>query len=105
MYGKCVLHRKQLYLLCVLNLHIWNDFVSTSVKGKPCPGTSKIRINIQPNWELTQILICNKGATFFATPINYSRIDIIKIIITYEPRREKTGFLHMQKQRRISASR
>ena len=28
-----------------------------------------------------------------------------KTLLLYEPRREKTGFLHMQKQRRRSASR
>ena len=46
----------ELYLLCVLNLYIWKNFVSTSVNGKPWPETSKIRINILSNWEITQTL-------------------------------------------------
>ena len=31
--------------------------------------------------------------------------DNVSVIIPFEPRHEKTGFLHMRKQRRRSASR
>ena len=54
------------------------------VNGKQWPGTNTIRNEIlpaKPKWEITEVT--NK----------------------HEPRYEKTGFLHMRKQRRRSASR
>ena len=41
----------------------------------------------------------------FILPINVKMPKIVTVgILTFEPRREKTGFLHMRKQRRRSAS-
>ena len=74
--------------------------------------------NIGFNEEMTKIifhlssnmhLICFSGVLVRSTSPRHflflKTYDLWRNKQTYEPRREKTGFLHMRKQRRRSASR
>ena len=41
----------------------------------------------------------------WSSGLDFVILNLFALLLLYEPRREKTGFLHMRKQRRKSASR
>ena len=57
---------------------------------------------------IVNIIVCNcdilSHLSIFLKTVRVGRYEFI-IFFIYEPRHEKTGFLHMRKQRRRSASR
>ena len=69
----------------------------------------KVYINDDPELTLTHFKTVSNFVKLFCT-YSSSRCQVsvyrtIGPLVLYEPRREKTGFLHMRKQRRRSASR
>ena len=57
--------------------------------------------------EILRLIIENEKCVFYFTSTVYQKNNHqnYKVLPVFEPRYEKTGFLHMRKQRRRSASR
>ena len=59
---------------------------------------------------LTSVWVGHRNGAIISKPDSVAKVCDMnflteKLILLYEPRREKTGFLHMRKQRRRLASR